>query len=125
MTFVLPDFHVLLPSEHGCFDVLVPIEDCIGCAHVAALKVQSYVDDFKQLADSQRYAIASAMYAYDNSLQFQNPCEDMPAGRRFLTMVDFALLRIKQLSTLDGEKPNSWHGTGHMCTDRNATSILS
>ena len=51
-------------------------QTCIGCAHTAALKVQSYVDSFQQLADSQKYALASAIYAYD-TLQFKNPCDDM------------------------------------------------
>ena len=50
---------------------------CIGCAHTAALNVQSYVDNFQQLADSQEYALASAIYAYDTSWQFKNPSDDM------------------------------------------------
>ena len=51
-------------------------QTCIGCAHTAVLKVQSYVDSFQQLADSQKYALASAIYAYD-TLQFKNTCDDM------------------------------------------------
>ena len=50
---------------------------CIGCAHFNELKVQSHIDDVKQLADWQRYGLASAMYAYNKFLQFKNPCEDM------------------------------------------------
>ena len=52
---------------------------CIGCAHTAALRVQSYVENFQQLTDSQKYALASAMYAYDTTLQFKNPSDDMVA----------------------------------------------
>ena len=57
---------------------------CIGCAHFNALKVQSHIDDVKQLADWQRYGLASAMYAYDKFLQFKNPCEDMVSLVSFL-----------------------------------------
>ena len=52
---------------------------CIGCAHFNALKVQSHIGDVKELADWQRYGLASAMYVYDKYLQFKNPCEDMAA----------------------------------------------
>ena len=50
---------------------------CIGCAHFNELKVQSHIDDVKQLADWQRYGLASAMHAKNKFLQFKNPCEDM------------------------------------------------
>ena len=52
---------------------------CIGCARTAALKVQSYVDNFQQLTDLQKYALASAIYAYDTALQFKNSSDHMVA----------------------------------------------
>ena len=51
-------------------------QTCIGRGHTAALKVQSYVDNFQQLTDSQKYALASAIYAYDTTLQFKNPSDE-------------------------------------------------
>ena len=37
------------------------------------------MDNFQQLTDSQKYALASAIYAYDTTLQFKNPSDDMVA----------------------------------------------
>eukprot|EP00439_Symbiodinium_sp_Y106_P062179 s2485_g9.t1 len=52
---------------------------CIGCAHFDALTNQSFLSGTNELVEWQRYSLASAMYAYDNFLQFVNPCEDMVA----------------------------------------------
>ena len=52
---------------------------CIGCAHFDALKNQSFLSKTSELVEWQRYGLASAMYAYDNFLQFSNPCEGMVA----------------------------------------------
>ena len=52
---------------------------CIGRAHLDALKNQSFLSKTSELVEWQRYGLASAMYAYDNFLQFSNPCEDMVA----------------------------------------------
>ena len=49
---------------------------CVGCAHFDALKNQSFIDGTRQLVEWQRYSLAAAMYAYDNFLQFMNPCDD-------------------------------------------------
>ena len=52
---------------------------CIGCAHTGAIRAQSHLTDYQQLLDWQKYALASAMYAYDKHLQFKDPREDMVA----------------------------------------------
>ena len=52
---------------------------CIGCAHIGAIRAQSHLADYQQLLDWQKYSLASAMYAYDQHLQFKDPREDMVA----------------------------------------------
>ena len=55
------------------------IGTCIGCAHTGGIRAQSHLTDYQQLLDWQKYSLASAMYAYDQHLQFKDPREDMVA----------------------------------------------
>eukprot|EP00439_Symbiodinium_sp_Y106_P039252 s2789_g4.t2 len=52
---------------------------CIGCAHTAALRLQSHVENYRQLVQWQQYALACAMLAYNRSLQFCDPRNDIVA----------------------------------------------
>ena len=80
---------------------------CLGCAHFNELKVQSHIDDVKQLADWQRYGLASAMYAYNKFLRSKTRAKTwLTTAKRSLTMVVFASHRIKLSSTLDVGKLN-------------------
>ena len=106
---------------------------CIGCAHFDALKNQSFLSKTSELVEWQRYGLASAMYAYDNFLQFSNPCEGMVAFLKACAPIaytdygkaisHYGGLRIAPWqaieyagcasSTLDVEELNSWHGIEH------------
>ena len=115
---------------------MAPPNICIGCAHASALKLQSHVDNFRQLVEWQQYALASAMYAYDRALQFKDPREDMIAFLKACiptVYTDYGttishydvLRRIRQLSTPStqhGERPSSWRGTRRMTMENCATS---
>ena len=50
---------------------------CVGCAYRTAPKLTHYINDYPQLVESQQYALASAILAYERSLQFYNPQEDL------------------------------------------------
>ena len=50
---------------------------CIGCAHNAALKKTYHFSNYEDLDTYQNYALASAVYCYDSTLQFMQPHHDI------------------------------------------------
>ena len=54
-------------------------QTCVGCAHTSALKIQSGVKTYDDWIGWQKYALASAMFAYDMHLQSDHPQVDLVA----------------------------------------------
>ena len=50
---------------------------CIGCAYTAALKNQNHFSNYDELVSHHKYALACAIYVYDNNLQFVQPRTDI------------------------------------------------